>query len=202
VIKVTHKIGANVVRASNIIDHMRQFARKSDTRLERTQVNQVIEKAFEMFDQQLKVRGIEIEWHLDPELPEILAEPNRLEQVFVNLFLNARDAIEDRWEMQVDADAVKRIRITTRWEADMVIAEVCDAGCGVPADLAEKIFEPFFTTKEVGKGTGLGLSISYGIVQELGGVISVRSGPDRGACFVIQLPLKVERNGTNPTAGG
>ncbi|MDJ0669358.1 MAG: ATP-binding protein, partial [Desulfobacterales bacterium] len=132
----------------------------------------------------------------------ILAEPNRLEQVFVNLFLNARDAIEDRWELQVDADAVKRIRITTRCDADAVHAEVCDAGYGVPAELAEKIFEPFFTTKEVGKGTGLGLSISYGIVQELGGVIFVRPSPDGGACFVIQLPLKVERNGTNTTAGG
>ena len=127
---------------------------------------------------------------------------NELEQVFVNLFINARDAIEDRWELQVDADAVKRIRVTTRCEADTISAEVCDAGCGVPAALAEKIFEPFFTTKEVGKGTGLGLSISYGIVQELGGVIFVRPGPDGGACFVIQLPRKVERDGTNATAGG
>ena len=202
VTKVTDKIGTNVDRASNIIDHMRQFARKSDARLERTQVNQVIEKAFEMFEQQLKVRGIEIEWHLEPELPEILAEPNRLVQVFVNLFINARDAIEEKWELQVDADAVKRIRIKTRCTADTVSAEVCDAGYGVPAELADKIFEPFFTTKEVGKGTGLGLSISYGIVQELGGVIFVRTGPDGGACFVIQLPRKVERNGTNATAGG
>ena len=200
--KVTHKIDANVDRASNIIDHMRQFARKSDARLEPTQINQVIEKAFEMFDQQLKVRGIEVDWETTPDLPTILAEPNRLEQVFVNLFLNARDAIEDRWELQVDAEAVKRIRVTTRCEAETVLAEVCDAGYGVPSELAEKIFEPFFTTKEVGKGTGLGLSISYGIVQELGGVISVRPGPDKGACFVIQLPIKVERNGTNAAAGG
>jgi histidine kinase len=200
--KVTGKIDANVDRASNIIDHMRQFARKSDARLERTPINQVIEKAFDMFDQQLKVRGIEVEWDLAPDLPVILAEPNRLEQVFVNLFLNARDAIEEKWELQVDVEAVKKIRIATRREADAVIAEVCDAGYGVPAAMADKIFEPFFTTKEVGKGTGLGLSISYGIVKELGGDIFVHPSPEGGACFVIQFPLKAGRNGINHTAGG
>ncbi len=201
-VNVTNKIDANVDRASNIIDHMRQFARKSDARLEKTQINLVIEKAFEMFDQQLKVRGIEVVWDKTPDLPAILAEPNRLEQVFVNLFLNARDAIEERWELHVDAKADKKIRITTRLEADVVMVEVCDAGYGVPPEIAEKIFEPFFTTKEVGKGTGLGLSISYGIVNELGGDISVRPGPEGGACFVIRFPVKARRNGTNHTAGG
>jgi histidine kinase len=201
VLKVTDKIDANVDRASNIIDHMRQFARKSDVRLERTQVNQVIEKAFEMFDQQLKVRGIEVVWNTDPELPPILAEPNRLEQVFVNLFLNARDAIEEKWELHVDAKAAKTIHVTTRREADMVVVEICDAGYGVPEGMTDKIFEPFFTTKEVGKGTGLGLSISYGIVKELGGEIFVRPGPADGACFVIQFPLKAGRHGTNHPAG-
>ncbi len=202
IMNVTNKIDANVDRASNIIDHMRQFARKSDARLEKTQINLVIEKAFEMFDQQLKVRGIEVVWDKAPDLPAILAEPNRLEQVFVNLFLNARDAIEERWELHVDAKADKKIRITTRLEADVVMVEVCDAGYGVPPEIAEKIFEPFFTTKEVGKGTGLGLSISYGIVNELGGDISVRPGPEGGACFVIRFPVKARRNGTNHTAGG
>jgi histidine kinase len=199
--KVTHKIDANVDRASNIIDHMRQFARKSDARLERIQINQVIENAFEMFDQQLKVRGIEVDWDTTPDLPAILAEPNRLEQVFVNLFLNARDAIEEKWELHVDTKAVKKIRIATRREADKVIAEVCDAGYGVPAEIADKIFEPFFTTKEVGKGTGLGLSISYGIIKEMGGEIYVRPGSDGGACFVTQFPFKAGRNGTKHTAG-
>ncbi len=202
VMNVTRKIDANVDRASNIIDHMRQFARKSDARLERTPINQVIEKAFEMFDQQLKVRGIEVDWNMASDLPAILAEPNRLEQVFVNLFLNARDAIEERWESPVDAEAVKKIRVITRLEADCVVAEVCDAGYGVPAEMAQKIFEPFFTTKEVGNGTGLGLSISYGIVKELGGEISVRPSPEGGACFIIKFPLKAGRNETNHTAGG
>ncbi|MDJ0802987.1 MAG: PAS domain S-box protein [Desulfobacterales bacterium] len=202
VIKVAGKIDANVDRAANIIDHMRQFARKSDTRLEPTQINQVIEKAFEMFDQQLKVRGIEVVWDKASDLPTILAEPNRLEQVFVNLFLNARDAIEEKWELHVDAEAAKKIGVATRLEGESVVAEVCDAGDGVPPEMAEKIFEPFFTTKEVGKGTGLGLSISYGIVTELGGEISVRPSPEGGACFVIRFPLKARRNGTNHTAGG
>ena len=199
--KVTGKIDANVDRASNIIDHMRQFARKSDARREPTQINQVIEKAFEMFDQQLKVRGIQVVWDTAPDLPPIQAEPNRLEQVFVNLFLNARDAIEEKWELHVDKDAVKKISIRTCQENDTVVAEVCDVGYGVPEAMAAKIFEPFFTTKEVGKGTGLGLSISYGIVKEMGGEIYVRPSPEGGACFVTQFPLKAGRNGTHHTAG-
>nr|MBL0714008.1 PAS domain S-box protein [Desulfobacterales bacterium] len=190
IMNVANKIDANVNRASKIIDHMRQFSRKSDARLERTQVNQVIERAFEMFAQQFKVRGIDVELHTDPQLPEIMAEPNRLEQIFVNLFINARDAIEEKWELQVDTKAAMKIRIVSRCGPDVVIAEVCDSGCGVPAARAEKIFEPFFTTKEVGKGTGLGLSISYGIVKELGGEIYVRPNPGGGACFVTQFPLK------------
>ena len=201
---VVRKIDANVDRASNIIGHMRQFARKSDARLEPTQVNTVIEKAFEMFDQQFKVRGIEVEWRIDPDLPEIMAVPNRLEQVFVNLFINARDAIEDRWELKLDDKKAKKVRISTRRENERVVAEVCDTGVGVPPEIADKIFEPFFTTKEVGKGTGLGLSISYGIVTELGGAIFVKPYSGGGACFVTKFPLKANGNGngTTPSSGG
>jgi histidine kinase len=198
---ISGKIDANVDRASNIIEHMRQFSRKYDTRRESTQINAVIEKAFEMFDQQFKVRGIVTEWDMDPQLPAIMAEPNRLEQVFVNLFINARDAIEERWELQDGHKDAKNIRIVTRQEDDTVVVEICDSGSGIPPAIAGKIFEPFFTTKEVGKGTGLGLSISYGIVSELGGEIFVKPGADGGACFVMRFPLKAGQNGTNNSAG-
>jgi len=198
---ISGKIDANVDRASNIIEHMRQFSRKYDARLESTPINMVIEKAFEMFDQQFKVRGILTEWDLDPQLPAIMAEPNRLEQVFVNLFINARDAIEERWELQDDNKDAKNIYIVTRQEGDTVIVEICDSGHGIPPAIAGKIFEPFFTTKEVGKGTGLGLSISYGIVSELGGTIFVKPSVDGGACFVMRFPLKAGQNGTHNSAG-
>ena len=200
-LNVSAKIDANVDRAANIIEHMRQFARKYDARLEPTQINQVIEKAFEMFDQQFKVRGIASDWSLDPHLPTIMAEPNRLEQVFVNLFINARDAIEEKGSLQVDGKNDKRVRIVTRAEKAAVMAEICDTGVGIPPTIAQKIFEPFFTTKEVGKGTGLGLSISYGIVSEIGGDIYVKPRTGGGACFVMRFPLKAGHNGTHDSAG-
>jgi len=198
---VSGKIDANVDRASNIIEHMRQFSRKYDSRRESTQINAVIEKAFEMFDQQFKVRGIAAEWDLDPALPAIMAEPNRLEQVFVNLFINARDAIEERWELHDDDKNGKNIRIVTYQDDDTVVVEICDSGIGIPPAIAGKIFEPFFTTKDVGKGTGLGLSISYGIVSELGGEIFVKPSTEGGACFVMRFPPKAGQNGTNNSAG-
>ena len=89
------KIDSNVDRATKIINHMRQFARKSEMDLEKVQVNDVLERAFEIFSQQLKVRGIEVIWYIDKKLPKINADPSRLEQVFINLLLNARDAIEE-----------------------------------------------------------------------------------------------------------
>jgi len=198
---VSGKIDANVDRASNIIEHMRQFSRKYDSRRERTQINAVIEKAFEMFDQQFKVRGIAAEWDLDRALPAIMAEPNRLEQVFVNLFINARDAIEERWELHDDDKNGKTIRIVTYQDDDTIVVEICDSGIGIPPAIAGKIFEPFFTTKDVGKGTGLGLSISYGIVSELGGEIFVKPSTEGGACFVMRFSPKAGQNGTNNSAG-
>ena len=184
------KIDKNVDRAARIINHMRQFARKSDLGLESVAISQVIENAFEIFSQQLKVRGIEVERDLAEGLPRIKADPSRLEQVFINLLLNARDAIEERAAGQTDPHIERRIRLTTRRAGDRVICQVCDTGIGMPPEIAEKVFEPFFTTKEVGKGTGLGLSISYGIIQECGGTIRALSLAESGACFEMNFPVE------------
>ncbi len=188
------KIDTNVDRATRIINHMRQFARKSDMRLEKVQLNQVLEKAFEIFSQQLKLWGIEVRWELDDRLPKILADPGRLEQVFINLLLNARDAIEEEWTAKEAGPGEKTITLKTRCDSRRVICEVCDTGKGVPAAIADKIFEPFFTTKEVGKGTGLGLSISYGIVQDCRGSIRVVRRRTGGTCFVVEFPVPGEKN--------
>jgi histidine kinase len=184
------KIDSNVDRATKIINHMRQFARKSEMDLEKVQVNDILEKAFEIFSQQLKVKGIEVIWCIDKKLPKINADPGRLEQVFINLLLNARDAIEEKWDHQEPKAGEKRIILKTACDAINVICEVCDTGKGVPESIADKIFEPFFTTKEVGTGTGLGLSISYGIVKDCGGSIQVVSNKPEGACFVLKFPLQ------------
>jgi histidine kinase len=194
------KIDANVDRATRIIDHMRQFARKSDLKLERVQLNEVIRRAFDIFSQQLKLRSIDVAWELDPELPAVDADPGRLEQVFINLLLNARDAIEERWGLPEAGPGEKRIRIATAASAGRVRCEIGDTGPGVPPHLRERIFEPFFTTKQAGKGTGLGLSISYGIVKECRGEIRVKPDPSGGACFTLEFPIPDQAHGKEDSA--
>jgi len=183
------KVDTNVDRAARIIQHMRMFARKSETELQKVRINDVLQSAFEIFSQQLKVRGIEVRWSLDESLPKINADPQRLEQVFINLLLNARDAIEEKWEQRQNAKDSDHIAIVTEEVQGKVICRIIDSGMGIPPGKAEKIFEPFFTTKEVGKGTGLGLSISYGIVKECGGTITAGTLDSGGACFTLTFPV-------------
>jgi len=189
------KIDSNVDRATKIINHMRQFARKSDMELENVQVNDVLEGAFEIFSQQLKLRGIEVQRDIEKDLPRIKADPGRLEQVFINLLINARDAIEEKRAVNTPKNGDKKIRLHTKLQDNYIIVEVCDTGVGIPEAVLDKIFEPFFTTKEVGKGTGLGLSISYGIVKECGGNFEVRSTEDEETCFTIKFPVPDNENG-------
>ena len=190
-----NKIDSNVDRAAKIINHMRQFARKSDLDFEKVQVNELLERAFEIFSQQLKLRGIKVIWELERELPKINADPSRLEQVFINILLNARDAIEERWGQGDNENVDKKIILKTSRERNIIICEICDTGKGVSEMIKDKIFEPFFTTKEVGKGTGLGLSISYGIIKDCGGSIHVTPNMPEGACFIIKFPIPTANDG-------
>ena len=188
-LSLSEEIDSHVDRAAKIINHMREFGRKSDIKLVEVQVNEVLERAFEIFSQQLRVRGIDVIWDIKEDLPMIMANPDRLEQVFINLFVNARDAIEEKWKSKEYKKGSKKITFITRSDKKQVIVEICDTGPGIPKDISDKIFEPFFTTKEVGEGTGLGLSISYGIVKECGGNIEVVSDNNEGSCFVITFPI-------------
>lgn len=190
---MTEEMDAQVDRASKIINHMREFGRKSDVTREKAQVNTALIKAFDIFREQLKLRQIDVIQNLDNDLPLILADENRLEQVFINLLINARDAIEERAENSPKSDAVKkRIFLTTKTRDKWVVVEIEDTGTGISESVKEKIFEPFFTTKDVGKGTGLGLSISYGIVKDYGGDITLTRGKNgSGALFILKFP-KIE----------
>ncbi len=183
------KIDANVDRASRIITHMRNFARKSDLHLEKVQINDIIGKALEIFSQQLKLREIEVIWEPDPDLPMVMGSLSQLEQVFINLLVNARDAIE---ENGAGSDE-RKIMLKTESDTEQVNVYIRDTGKGVSSEIADKIFEPFFTTKEVGKGTGLGLSISYGIVKECGGDIKFDKQYEHGACFKLTFPAASEQ---------
>jgi histidine kinase len=169
---------------------MREFARKSDMRLEKVQVNEVMERAYEIFSQQLKLRQIEVVWEIQKNLPVIMADAGRLEQVVINLLVNARDGIEARWTKEASAvPPGKKIFLRTALKGKKVVVEVEDTGTGIPPGIQEKIFEPFFTTKAVGKGTGLGLSISYGIVKDFQGDIRYSNAADGGACFHLEFPI-------------
>ena len=198
---MTEEIDGQVDRASKIINHMREFGRKSDVIKEKAQVNRALTKAYEIFRQQLRLRQVEVIQSFQENLPRILADENRLEQVFINLLINARDAIEERFENRPDiksdtkpdeAKEVKKIFLTTKTRGNSVVIEIEDTGSGISDSIADKIFEPFFTTKDVGKGTGLGLSISYGIIQDYGGSITVTPGRMGGALFIITFPLTTQ----------
>jgi len=190
---MAEEIDSHVDRASKIINHLREFGRKSEVKKERVQVNEAMEKALEIFSQQLKLRGIDVVKELEPDLPLILANSNRLEQVFINLLINARDAIEERCEKLGEKNQPKRIFLrSSTHRKGKVTVEVQDTGLGIPKSVLEKIFEPFFTTKRVGKGTGLGLSISYGIVQDYEGSIRVETAEGEGTNFIIQFPASGE----------
>src|SRR5438309_1694154 len=139
---------------------------------------------------EMRRREIEVTVDLGPEEPVVLGNPIQLEQVFINLLTNGRDAVAD--------SPRKAIRISGSVGSTMVEVAFIDTGPGIPPGLEPRIFDPFFTTKEVGKGTGLGLSITYGIIKEHGGTISVVSPPGEGATFLIQLP--VASADTEPTA--
>jgi histidine kinase len=189
---MAEEIDSHVDRASKIISHMRQFGRKSDVKTERVHVNETLNRALEIFSQQLKLREIEVVMELEEDLPPIFADSNRLEQIFVNLLINARDAIEEKWEKGALEGEVKRILLKTSSKDGLVIIEVKDTGAGIPKSVLDKIFEPFFTTKEVGKGTGLGLSISYGIVQDYDGTIKAETQEGFGSNFIIRFPISRE----------
>lgn len=188
------EIDDHVDRAANIINHLREFGRKSDIVLENVQVNAVMRKAFDLFGQQLKLREINVIWKIEETLPEIMAEAGRLEQVFINLLINARDAIEEKsrqWGSTRNHDAPEReIQLATYSSTDTVVAEVQDSGIGIPEGLQHKIFDPFFTTKKPGEGTGIGLSITYGIVKDFRGTIQVQSTKGQGTCFRLIFPRR------------
>lgn len=183
------EIDAYVDRAAKIINHMRQFGRKSDIELQMVRVNEPLQKAMEILGQQLKVRGIEVAWDLEDNLPLIMADPDRLEQVFINLLINARDAVDEKWHSQDHPQGDKKITIKTESAGNEIVVEIRDTGPGIPDEIIDRIFEPFFTTKKVGQGTGLGLSISYGIVQECNGSIKAFSNKNEGAGFRMRFPV-------------
>ncbi|MBU8910283.1 MAG: PAS domain S-box protein [Desulfobacterales bacterium] len=177
----------NVARAAGVIKHVRDFARQSERDLKKLVINNPINDVFKVLGHQLTVHSINVNLDLDPQIPQIRAEHNRLEQVFINLVTNAIDSMDEKAEQQ-DALVEKNLSIKTYVEEGWVVAKVTDTGVGMTDEVKRKIFEPFFTTKETGKGTGLGISISFGIIKDYGGTIDIFSEYGKGATFIIKFP--------------
>ena len=176
-----HQAMQQVRKATEIISHLRTFGRAASVSYELVSIEQVIHRAISLMQEQLRLRQIEVQKHFPVEEVKVMGNAIQLEQVFINLLTNARDAL-----MKVTR---KVITITCAVKEDVVELQVSDTGLGIPPGLEKRIFDPFFTTKEVGAGTGLGLSITYGIIKDHQGTIQVDNHPGAGACFRIQLPL-------------
>jgi C4-dicarboxylate-specific signal transduction histidine kinase len=181
VLRDLEKVVEQVMKATEIISHLRTFGRAAPVTVEPVSVNDVIERSLSLMHEQLRLRQIEVQLDLCAEAPVVLGNPIQLEQVLINLLTNARDAL-------IDAER-KTIMIECTLNGRVVAVTFRDTGPGIPDGLEQRIFDPFFTTKEVGTGTGLGLSITYGILKEHGGSISVESRPGQGASFRLELPL-------------
>src|SRR5579884_2660630 len=171
-----------VRKATEIISHLRTFGRAASVSYEPVSIAQVIQSALSLMQEQLRLREIDVQLHLPPEELVVMGNAIQLEQVFINLLTNARDAVADV--------AHKAITITCTQQNNLLEISFRDSGPGIPIGLEQRIFDPFFTTKEVGTGTGLGLSITYGIIKDHQGAISVENHPGEGAVFLIQLPLQ------------
>ena len=185
--EVASAISKEVDRASSIINHLREFGRKSFIFKQKVDINKPILGVFAIMGQQLKVHGVEVIIDLDETLPPILADENRIEQVLINLVNNARDAMETKRE-HGDTAEPSILTVKSYLENDRVVVTVSDTGIGIPPKIQRRIFEPFLTTKAVGKGTGLGLSISYGIVRDYGGTIEFESAEGAGTSFKLGFP--------------
>ena len=171
-----------VRKASEIISHLRTFGRAAPVTREPVAINEVIQRAISLMKEQLRLRQIEVQINLSEPGPIVIGNAIQLEQVFINLLTNARDAMA--------ASPRRVISIECAINDGFAELSFSDTGPGISNGLEQRIFDPFFTTKEVGKGTGLGLSITYGILKEHHGTINVsKKPPGEGATFVIQLPL-------------
>ncbi len=185
---MANDIVANVDRAAGVIKHVRDFARQSELVHSKVTINDPVRDVFKVLGHQLKMHDIDVALDLDPDIPDITAEHNRLEQVFINLVSNAIDAIDEKSSQADSHDSPKRLSIKSFVENDQVMVHVTDTGTGMSEEVKNKIFEPFFTTKKIGKGTGLGVSISYGIVKDYGGSIEIDSEIGTGTTFKLRFP--------------
>jgi signal transduction histidine kinase len=191
--KTVKDIYEDIKRIKFIINEISNFSRgQQDELCEPFNVNTRIQNAFSLARTRFSNRRIDVKFELDDQIPDIEGNPYKFEQVIVNFFNNAKDAIEERAEKS-EKEFNKWMSVKSFTDGEMVVVEVCDNGVGVPDDIKTNIFLPFFTTKTIGKGTGLGLSISLGIIKEMKGFIELESEPNECTTMRVKIPMSRAR---------
>ncbi|OYT69752.1 MAG: hypothetical protein CFK52_13025 [Chloracidobacterium sp. CP2_5A] len=175
---ILEKIRRQALRASDIVNNLLNFSRTGNSTFAPVSLCNLLDDTLQLLETHLRGTAIDIARRYDAGLAPIRGHAGKLQQVFMNLILNARDAMPHGGTLTIAARA----------QGNAIIIEVSDTGVGISPEVIHRIYDPFFTTKEVGRGTGLGLAVSYGIVQEHGGHIFVESAPGQGATFRVKLP--------------
>jgi signal transduction histidine kinase len=175
------KINKLAHRCKIILQSLLDFAHQESPHPKAVEINRVLKNVIGFLEDHVLLKGISIETHLDPALPRVMGDENKLEQVFVNLIINAAQSMEGEGEL--------KLATWCALDTNDIKIECSDTGCGIEEKHLGRIFEPFFTTKERGKGSGLGLSLCHGILEQHGGTIVVDSERGRGTTFIVSLPV-------------
>ncbi|MFQ5341610.1 MAG: PAS domain S-box protein [Anaerolineae bacterium] len=176
-----------VHRVARIVQAMKDFSHPDVQGKQVADLNRALESTLTIARNELKyIADVEID--LDPDLPPVFCQVDEINQAFLNLLINARDAIADAASDR--RNGMGKITVTSRREGDQVVIGVTDTGTGIPEEIRDRIFDPFFTTKEVGRGTGQGLSIAYSVVEKHGGSLAFETEVDKGTTFFVHLPVQ------------
>jgi two-component system NtrC family sensor kinase len=178
-------------RCSKIIKGLLGFSRAMPAEKNEININETLHHAIGMIQNQAKFHNVVFEAETDDSIPVVGGESSQIEQVFLNLFINAADAMDNKGKIHI------KTSVTEVDGKQYVETVVSDTGPGIPEDHLSRLFEPFFTTKPVGKGTGLGLAVSHGIVKKHGGHIVIKSSPGEGATFFVRLPVPGQEDTEN-----
>lgn len=165
-------------RCKGIIDCLLSFSRKSDGSIGKVDINEILRQVLELVQHKSRFEKIEVQTDFQADLPEVDGDPAGLRQVFLNILMNAHQAIK----------GAGLVELKTFGDGSMISVQISDNGCGISRDKIDQIWDPFFTTKEVGEGIGLGLAVTYNIVKKHGGEIHVESGEGKGSKFTVRLP--------------
>ena len=175
---IFNEIHEGLERVKDIVGNLKSFSRTTTTDRSNTTIAEIIESALKLSHNETKYH-CQIEINIEDDVPEIYCNKNQLVQVFINLVVNAAQALSKSGNIKIHAHA----------NEDYIVIDVSDTGCGIPADKIDRVFDPFYTSKPLGEGTGLGLSVSYGIIKDMDGTISVESAQGEGSTFTVLLPI-------------